>query len=144
MGQIMPRSGPEAYKTYGIRMPLNTHWRKATCAEVECPDHTHGWRVRIEHLTAELLHTARTTGRRYREMAVKEGETYLVFEAGQSCFRAADHRIRIERPELYVVRDGDWRGNPRGTNATVHSGPDSWVDDFASHQDNLAAEANKG
>jgi hypothetical protein len=144
MGRIEPLAGAEAYKTYGIRMPLTTHWRKATCAEVECPDHTHGWRVRVENLTPDLVHTARTCGRRFRELSVAEGETYLVFEAGQPCFRASDHRVRVERPELYVVRDGDWRGNPRHTTPTVHSGPDSWVDDFATHQQTLADAANEG
>lgn len=144
MGQVMPLMGPEAYKTYGIRAPLATHWKPATCEQVDCPAHAHGWRVRVEGLPAELLHAARTAGRRYRELEVAADEHYLVFEAGQPCFKAAEHRVRVERPELYVVQDGDRRSDPRAASRTVHSGPDAWVDDFATHQDKLADAANKG
>jgi hypothetical protein len=49
--------------------------------------------------------------------------------------------VPLERPELYVVRGGDWRGNPRGE-VRRHSGPDSWVNDFAEHQDRIARVVN--
>ena len=61
-------------------------------------------------LTPEMAQTARTTGRRYREMHVQEGETWLVFEAGQPCFRASTHRKSLEREpivaRLYLAADG--------------------------------------
>lgn len=140
----MPKRGPAAYKTYTISAPIQTHWRPATCEEIACPHFLNGWRVRLEQLPPDMQHTARTSGRRYRELAVAEGETYLVFEAGQPCFKASEHRKRLDRPELFVVQGGDWRGNPRGEEAFVHSGSDAWVDDFATHQDKLADAANKG
>lgn len=143
MNRIQPAMPAAAYKTYQIAAPLGTHFRPATCAEVDCPDYLHGWRVRVENLTPELLHTARNCGRRYREVQVAQGETWLSFEAGQSCFRAGEHRKRLERPELFIVRGGDHRGNPLGQ-SREHTRPEDWVEDFAEHQQGLADTQQKG
>ncbi|MGW3144834.1 hypothetical protein ACWDG1_09165 [Streptomyces sp. NPDC001177] len=139
-----PLMDASAYKTYAMVSPLSTHFRPATCEEIGCPHYTNGWRVRVEGLPADLLHAARTSGRKYAEHRIAEGETWLVFEAGQKCFRASDHRTRIDRPPLYVVRDGDHRGNPRGTKARLHQNPGNWVEDFATHQQAIADEIKKG
>lgn len=139
-----PLMGAAAYKTYEMRSPLSTHFRRGTCAEAQCPHYLNGWRVRIEALTPDLLHAARNSDRKYVEHHVAEGETYLLFEAGQPCFRASEHRIRVERPPLYVVRDGDYRGNPSGNRARLHQRPENWVEDFAEHQQKLADEIEKG
>ncbi|MGW4670075.1 hypothetical protein [Streptomyces sp. NPDC004324] len=143
--RIEPRMGPEAYKTYAVVSPLGTHFRKATCAEAGCLHYRNGWQTRVEGLPAEMLHAARTSGRKYTEQQTAPGETWLVFEAGQPCFRASQHRVRVsDRPPLYVVRDGDYRGNPRGTKDRVHHTPDNWLDDFATHQQAIADEIKKG
>lgn len=138
----MPLLDPRGYKTYSIHAPLRTHFRKATCAEVDCPDYLHGWRVRLEILNEEQRVWVRQTGRRFTELAVRAGETWLVFEAGQLCFRATEHRARVEREELYVIRDGDTRGNPTGRVDRV-SGT-QWNDDFGEHQQRLADLQQKG
>jgi hypothetical protein len=140
--RITPNMSVEAYKTYRILSPQETHLRPATCAEVDCPHYLNGWSVRVEGLDAALLHTARTSGRRYVERQVREGETWLDFSAGQWCFQKSLHRVRKDRPELYVVRDGDWRGNPTGRSRTLR--PQDWIDDFGEHQDNLADQMKKG
>ncbi|GHH30265.1 hypothetical protein Srubr_02810 [Streptomyces rubradiris] len=135
---------PEAYRTFAIVSPVETHMRRATCEEVGCEHYLNGWRVRVENLTPQMLHAARTSGRKYVEHRIAEGETWLVYEAGQPCFKATEHRAPIGRPPLYLVRDGDYRGNPRGTKARLYQRPDQWVDDFATHQQNLADEIRKG
>lgn len=142
--RIPPLMDAAAYKTYEMRSPLSTHFRPATCAEVRCPHYLNGWRVHLEALVKELQDTARKSGRRYREEHVAEGETYLVFEPGQPCFRVSQHRARVDRPPLYIVRDGDFRGNPRGTKARLHQRPEHWVEDFATHQQAIADEIEKG
>ncbi|MEU1445510.1 hypothetical protein [Streptomyces mirabilis] len=144
MNRIEPQMGPEAYKTYAIVAPASSHFRPATCVETDCPDYLHGWRVRVEGLPPELLHAAKTSGRKYTEMRVAEGETWLHFEAGQPCFRAAEHRARLDRPELFLVRDGDHRGNPRQTRARQHLRPELWVEDFGEHQQNIADQIERG
>ncbi len=142
--RINPMMPPEAYKTYSMVSPLGSHFRPGTCAEADCPHYLNGWQVRVESLTPDLLHAAKTSGRRYSEQRIAEGETYLVFEAGQPCFRSSQHRVRIDRPPLYLVQDGDFRGNPRGTKARMHVRPEHWVEDFAEHQQALADEIKKG
>ncbi|TGZ14750.1 hypothetical protein DV517_62330 [Streptomyces sp. S816] len=142
--RIEPQMGPEAYKTYAIVSPISTHMRRATCEEVGCEHHLNGWRVRVEALTPDLVRAARDSGRKYTEQSIAEGETWLVFEAGQTCFKAHEHRAPIGRPPLYLVRDGDYRGNPRRTKARLHQRPGDWVEDFAEHQQALADEIKKG
>ncbi|PBC71581.1 hypothetical protein BX265_6191 [Streptomyces sp. TLI_235] len=143
MGRIQPAMPAAAYKTYRILAPANTHFRKATCAETNCPHYLNGWQVRVEGLDPVLLHAARNSGRRYVEQHVREGETWLVFEAGQSCFQVSQHRIRLDKPELYLVRGGDWRGNPTGEQRQ-HASAADWVEDFGEHQQQLSDEHEKG
>jgi hypothetical protein len=112
MNRIQPQMGAEAYKTYSIVAPASSHFRPATCAETDCPDYLNGWRVRVEGLPPDMLHAARTSGRKYVEVRIAEGETWLHFEPGQACFRAGEHRVRLDKPELFLVRDGDFRGQP--------------------------------
>lgn len=139
-----PLMGPESYKSYVLAQPLATHWRPATCEEVGCDHYLHGWQVRVEGLTAEQEHAARNCGRRFEELHIAEGETWLRYEAGQPCFHAGEHRAPLARPPLYVVRDGDRRGNPRQTKARLHQRADLWVEDFAEHQDQLADAQRRG
>jgi hypothetical protein len=144
VNRIEPKLPAAAYKTYELAAPVATHWRKASCADIDCPRYLNGWRVHVEQIGPELTHAAKTSGRRFQELRVAEGQTYLVFEAGQPCFQVSEHRKRVDRPELYVVRDGDWRGNPRRTEARRHSRPEHWVEDFAEHQDRLATARGEG
>lgn len=144
LNRAKPRLDAAQMKTYGIFAPTSTHFRPATCAEINCEAYTKGWQLQKETLSPELLYVAEHAGRSYREMQVREGETWLVFAPGQRCFAAAAHKIRLERPELFVVSGGDWRGNPLNVPVARHSGPDAWVDDFATHQDKLANEGKKG
>lgn len=139
-----PLMDAAAYKTYALVSPLSSHFRPATCAEVACREYLNGWRVHIEALAPDLREAAAKSGRRYTIDAVAPGHTYLVFAAGQPCFRASQHRKRIDREPLYVVRDGDHRGNPRGTKARLHQRPADWQEDFADHQQRLADEIKKG
>lgn len=140
---VQPLMGPASYKTYQVKMPLSTHWVTATCDEVDCAHYRGGWRVRVEGLTPELIHTIKTSGRSYQKMTVSEGETWLIFSAGQPCFRASTHKVPAERPGLYIVRGGDFRGNPRG-DRRVHKNGQEWAEDFSEHLDKIQNEIKKG
>jgi hypothetical protein len=131
--RLMPQAPPSAYETFSVHRPLATHWRPATCAEVACPDYLNGWKARVEQLTEKGLYAATHCGRKFDRVAVAPGETWLVYDAGQPCFHAKQHCKPLERPELFVVRAGDWRdpGNP------FKISPESWLDSFGENQEQL-------
>lgn len=143
LNRIQPEGKVQDYRTFQITSPLSTHWRKATCQEVDCPHYLNGWRVRVEGLPAEMLHAARTSGRKYAELHVAEDESWLVFEAGQACFRAEQHRKLLDRQEIFIVRDGDWRGNPTG-NVRKHTKPEFWIEDMQENNEAVRARIEKG
>jgi len=88
-----------------------------------------------------MLHDAKTCGRKFKELRVQEGETYLVFEAGQPCFKASTHRKRLDRDFKYLVAVGDWRGLQ---DTRVHTRFDFWQEDFALQQNMVAARIERG
>lgn len=138
--RIAPRGRPSGWQTFSVHRPLATHWRPATCAEVRCPQYLNGWRVRVELLTPKGLHNATHCGRKYVRVEAAPGETWLVYEAGQQCFQTLHHQKPLERPELYVLRGGDWRqpGDP------VELSPTSWLDSFGENQEKLRDAKERG
>ena len=162
MNRITPGLPVADMKTYGIRAPLATHWRKASCSEVECEGHRTGWLTVIHEQTPtapavgvsvtkmmalvdrdsqRAYYIRHLSGRSFLESKDSSGATVFDFAPGQDCFD--DHQVRIERPELFEVRGGDWRGNPR-REAMTHNRPGYWVEDFAGHQDRLATRLDRG
>lgn len=124
-------------RAYTIKAPLSTHFRSATCAEVDCPNYRQGWKVRTDGLSQQMLHTAMNSGRKFSWLHVSEQENWLVFEAGQPCFESQRHRKRLEREELFVVRDG--RSTP-----VRHTRPELWMEDLHEHTDKLAEARKEG
>lgn len=136
--------GPaSAYQTYSIKAPLSTHFRPATCEEVDCPDYLYGWKVHLEGLPENLRSTALGSGRKYTVQQEAAGVTWVVYEAGQSCFQHRKHRTRLERPELYLVRGGDLRGNPTGEQR-IHKRAEDWVEDLHEHTDTILDALKEG
>lgn len=143
---IEPGLPPEAVKTYTVAMPLQTHWRPATCAEVDCEAYLRGWRTIVDERTElgqrQAHYIRHDRSRRHNESRMDpDGVTVFTFEAGQTCFR--EHRAQLGRPQRYIVRGGDWRGNPRGE-FREHTRPDDFVDDFAEHQGKIATQLERG
>lgn len=142
------RLPPEALKTYAINAPLSTHFRPATCAEAGCPAYLHGWRTIVDTRSdlgqGQAYYIRKELGHRFTEIRMPTGLTEFTFEPGQRCFKSDSHRIRLERPEIYVVRDGDARGNPRRTAARIHGSAADWQEDFATHQETLANRMKEG
>lgn len=144
LNRIQPKAPPQAYKTYQIVSPLSTHWRTGTCDEAGCLAYRHGWQTNVDESTdlgqRQAHYIRKVSGRRFTERRTELGLTAFTFEAGQRCFR--EHKVPLDRPELYVVRGGDWRGNPRGE-VRKHSSPDAWVNDFGETLDRLDRAANR-
>jgi hypothetical protein len=143
MIRIEPNMPADAYKTYSIKSPQSTHFRPATCAEMGCPAHQNGWRSTIDEATVlgqqQGHYIRKQSGRRYVEERLESGLTQFTFEAGQRCF--TEHQLKLDRPELYFVNNGDWRAS---SGLRQHSRAADWVEDFGEHQQRLADQLERG
>lgn len=142
--RLQPDLPVTAYKTYSAVTPLETHFRPATCREVECEQQQNGWRTCVDTSTdlgaRQANYIRLHSGRAFTVIESAPLVTF-VFPAGQECFRT--HRVRQDKPEIYVARDGDWRGNPTGRRR-IHANGADWLDDFATHQDQITTLIQRG
>lgn len=145
MNRIAPAMPVRAYQTFQIVAPVSTHWRPARCDEVDCPAYQRGWTTTVDEATElgqRQAHYIRREARRsFKESKRPDGLTSFHFPAGQTCFRP--HKQRVERDEIFLRRDGDWRGNPTRQRRR-YDRADQWVDDFATHQDTIVRLQQRG
>lgn len=126
--RLDPQGQPEDYRTFQIVTPQTEEfWEPATCEEVGCEQFLNGWDTRLP-VGSDLVDVVRSSNRPYTQR-LEDGVVVFTFAPGLPCFRAATHRLRLERPSLFVVKDGDWRGNPTGQ-SRQHARPEDWVEDF--------------
>ena len=145
LNRVAPKMDVQAYQTYGIARPKRTHWKLATCAQVDCPRRERGWRQTIDLNTPLGQDQARYikthAGRSYTKVGQMNGVVELEFAAGQDCF--TEHRVPLDRDSLFTLRRGDWRGNPTGQAPQVLS-PIAWRDNYGENQEKLAELAKRG
>lgn len=141
VNRIEPTFPVGAYQTYRIRRQPD-RWQRAACESVDCAAWRNGWETTVDERTdlgmSQAAYIRQKSGRTFRELRTGDGLTVFRFESGQRCF--AEHRTR---PELYVVRAGDWRGNPTGW-ARRHERAADWVEDFGEHQQLIADQQQRG
>lgn len=140
-----PQAPAWAYNTYQIVSPLSTNFRKATCEEVQCVRYLEGWRIPVAKLTQQLYKDATTLGPKYSRETV-DGEDWLVYPAGQTCFDGllGKHRVRIDsRPQFYR-KGGDYRGNPRNVKPVRFGDLQSWVDSMGEQLDKIHERIERG
>jgi len=136
-----PTLPAERMVSFEIKAPLATHWRRATCVEVGCPDYQHGWTVAVSVLRPSDRELFRQKGFRFIDIDGGTGPA-LLFEAGQPCFRASQHRTRMDREEIFLQRPGDWRVPIRQSGAlgkpVIFSSPDAFADALHTQLDKFA------
>ena len=84
---------------YQATFPLESHWRQASCKEVDCPNYVMGWVTRVQ-IGSSLNDYIKQSSKARKYKIVREGElSAYYFEAGQECFKgqAGQHRIKLER-----------------------------------------------
>lgn len=131
---------PRRFKTHAIRAPLATHFRIASCAEIECTAYREGWNYHKQTMSDIQLYTVTHSGRRWREMNIAPGFTYIIFEPGQRCFET--HRVSVGRPEFFFIGRGDSRVFQ--TNKATQYKPNDFVDEWANHLDKIAKRIMRG
>ncbi|MFB7440254.1 hypothetical protein ACFC01_18155 [Streptomyces mirabilis] len=141
VNRIDPNMPVGAYQTYSITAPRDTTV-EAACEHVGCPQWRQGWDSVIDERTelgkAQAHYIRHRSKRTFRETRTDAGLTVFRFESGQRCF--AEHRTR---PEIYLVRDGDHRGNPTGR-TRQHTRPADWVEDMTENQGRIVDLQQRG
>jgi hypothetical protein len=148
VSRLAPDLGPEHFKTFTMSAPFKTHWRLATCEEYECDGVVNGFVTTVD-MSTDLGQ------RQYHYLTHDEDRSPVIqrvgpktfkfmYRPGTPCFQRGDHRVPIGRPPFYLVSDGDWRGNPRRTQALRHRRAEDWIDQFANHQDEIATTVKRG
>lgn len=135
-----------AFTTFQLLRPVRgDFWRSATCEEVDCERQRNGWRTVLDLDTAD--------GRRLATWIVDKSGRHgsiervgnvvtMTFAAGQRCFEK--HRVPNMREPLYVKRDGNLAGLPRGGRRVVHASGADWVDDMQENLDKVRTQRERG
>ena len=141
-GNRIPPVGRAAdYQTFAILRPSDLAER-AACEEVGCGAYRNGWETgadeRTAHGAAIGAYIRNRSRRDFTECKRGDGWTIFRFKSGQRCFQ--EH---LTVPQIFRVRDGDWRGNPTGRRRD-HVNPADWVEDFGLHQIKVAEQVQGG
>jgi len=141
VNRIEPRLPAIAYRTFRIASP-HDRMVVAACRDAGCDHWLHGWQTLADERTdlgqMQAAWIRQHSGRTFREQRTGGGLTVFTFEPFQRCFR--DHETR---PERFITRGGDWRGNPTGE-YRQHVRPADWLEDFGQHQQRLVDQLERG
>ena len=109
------------HQTYRASAPPATHFRGATCKEIDCPHYLAGWQTILPEADYDNVYwIQQVSGLRFTESRT-EGLITFTFAPGQDCFRRNEHRISLDRPQIFTVNNG--RGFSRRE-------PAQWVDEM--------------
>jgi hypothetical protein len=152
--RLTPPMPQQVYRTFSVHMPLATHWRRASCEEAGCKRWARGWKTKFvpgtpagEKIRYQIKNSP--TKRKYTVVRLPD-RVEVCFPAGQECFvqdhPATAHKVSVQRPQIHVVRAGDWRTDARTRHATrrVHTRAEYWVEEFAENQDRLKKAIQRG
>jgi hypothetical protein len=148
--RLVPDAGPEQFVTHKVSAPIHSHWRPATCEEFECDDFVYGFVFTCDTSTelgqSQYYYLTHDRSRRYSMQRVGPQMVKFVYGPGFRGFgnAHASHRVPIGRPPLYLVAEGDFRGNPRGVPTRVHRNVEDFVDHSWSHFDKLKTIYERG
>lgn len=149
MNRLQPVLPVEKMQTYRVASPISTHTRPATCEEVGCPQFLRGWVTKVpigspEHQMMKQILSRHSPDKLRREAkditSIGSPNAEYLFPPGTPCFKASTHRKSLDRPEMYLVRGGDWRGNTGLIRR--HTRPEHWVEDSQESFDKLRRAIN--
>lgn len=146
--RITPNMPASAYQTYRVLAPIKTHWRSATCEEVDCDSFIHGWKTVVDESTdlgqKQAYYIRHDKERKAVETRLSDGLAEFLFPPGQECFLRKQHKLRIGHLSHFVVDGGDYRGNPLATPRVVHTKPEFWVEDMQETFDEVNERIKRG
>ena len=100
-----------------IETPRSSHYRTASCAEVNCPNYQNGFQIILPTTMIVQIIAIRESRMQYNEEEMEGGLIRFVFAPGQECFegQAGEHKTNLERDPIFLK------------NRTVQE-PDQWKD----------------
>ena len=105
---------------YKASRPLPTHWRKATCQEVDCEQYLLGWQTIVDITTdlgkKQYNYIVNSSGRKGSGNQ-KGNLVTFTFTPEQNCFK--EHKLPLERNPILTVQ------NDRGS---MSMEPTQWKD----------------
>lgn len=135
--------------THAFIAPIQTHFRPATCAEVECDEYVKGFMLIADERTdlgiAQVAYVRTDRDRSPSSIERREdGLTYVTYPPGTRPFAGPrhDHVVPLEREPVFYSHGGDFRAET--TQRRVFDRPDQWVDDFATHLDDINSTRERG
>ena len=106
-GRSMGRAARHLMQKFRILKPLKTHWRIATCSEVECQAHEKGFRTIVDKNSAQAGYirgdfkiNGFVSGRPYQEQITADNKAVFTFAPGTECF--ASHKVQIGKADVLV------------------------------------------
>lgn len=127
-------------RSFELKQPLDTHFRTATCEEVNCTQQLNGFMIACDpnsDMGKQMIYAIENVPaakRSYTKAVNATGFVEYTFPPGQRCFRP--HRTPIGHDPIPIVRDGDFRGNPTGQ-VMRHTSLESWHQHAAESLDTL-------
>jgi len=132
---------PTPTEIFTLNSPADTHWKTISCQEADCQAYQKGWKTVLDLRTdlgrRQEFYIRTYSGRNFKVEKVADDMLKFVFPPGQTCFRAAQHRIQI-REENFLVFDG--RGKRKESLQVEHKKPGLWVEHFSESLDKIRKE----
>lgn len=143
--RVLPELPLGQMRSYSIRQPIGSHKIRVGCKVFQCQEYVEGWRtiVPADSPQAQYIESLQC-GRKYRKTIPGPGLVEYTFSPGQECFTSSQygHYLALERPSIFKIRNGDWRGNPDGRDWTVS--PQAWVDAFGENLQSISDFHERG
>lgn len=142
--RIDPKGPQSAYQTFRVKQPLKTHFRRATCKEIDCERYLKGFKINTDPRTPRGQRQAfliRQEGIRFVTAKQSDGTVDYIFPAGQSCFEM--HFRSLFREPLTAITRGDWR-TPRARREPRVMPVGEWLNRFQEHQGAIATMMSRG
>ena len=111
--------------TYQISWNRDTHFRVATCDEVDCPHFINGWVTRVVIGSPQDHYIKQDTSRKSIGVKIDDATIEYYYESGQKCFR--QHQTKVERAPFLTI---DQVGKESGRLIRNNIDFDEWTDRF--------------
>jgi len=110
---------------YQITWNKDTHFRRATCEEVDCTQFLNGWVTNVIIGSPQDQYIRQDKSRKSVAVKVDEANIEYYYESGQQCFRT--HSVKIDRAPFFTVNQP---GKETGRLHRANIDFDEWTDRF--------------